>query len=229
MIRIIRLVHRYLSMDWQALTTAQPTLAHVPESLRQKAEPWTLATGEHLFRIGDAVNAVFTVIRGEVRLIRRDLNGTEVVLQRSRDGFFAEASLSSKAYHCDALAAEQSTLLRFPVQPFRVALDEDAGFRDAWMTHLAREVRKLRAQCERLSLNSAADRVLHYLESEGHDGVVVLSQTRKAWAAELGLSHEALYRTLKKLQINAIVQVEGDEITLCDRSRPNNGRYQALG
>lgn len=209
-------------MDWQALTSAQPTLAYVPESLRQRAEPWDLAAGEQLFRIGDAVHAVFTVIHGEVRLIRRDRNGTEVVLQRSRGGFFAEASLNSKAYHCDAVAAEQSTLLRFPVQAFRLALDEDAGFRDAWMTHLAREVRKLRAQCERLSLNSAADRVLHYLESEGCDGSVTLTQTRKAWAAELGLSHESLYRTLKKLQDDAIIHVVGEEITLGDGLRPNN-------
>ncbi len=43
-----------------------------------------------------------------------------------------------------------------------------------------------------------------YLESEGSDGSVSLTQTRKAWAAELGLSHEALYRTLKKLQADSI-------------------------
>lgn len=209
-------------MDWQTLTTAQPTLAHVPGLLRQKAEPWELAAGEQLFRIGDAVNAVFTVIQGEVRLIRRDRNGTEVVLQRSREGFFAEASLNSKAYHCDAVAAEQSILVRFPVQAFRMALNEDASFREAWMTHLAREVRKLRAQCERLSLHSAADRVLHYLESEGSEGVLILTQTRKAWSAELGLSHEALYRTLKKLQDDSIIHIEGCEITLGDRFRPNS-------
>ena len=201
-------------MDWQTLTAAQPTLAHVPESLRQMAEPWDLAAGEHLFRIGDAVHAVFTVLDGEVRLIRRDRNGTEVVLQRSRGGFFAEASLNSKAYHCDAVAAEPSKMLRFPVQAFRSALDEDTSFRDAWMTHLAREVRKLRAQCERLSLNSAADRVLHYLESEGSDGSLVLNQTRKSWAAELGLSHEALYRTLKRLQEDGKIDVCGNEIAI---------------
>ena len=208
-------------MDWQALTALQPTLARVPESLRQRAAPWDLAAREHLFRIGDSVHAVFTVIHGEVRLIRRDLNGTELVLQRSREGFFAEASLHSKAYHCDAVAAEKSTLLRFPAQAFRLALDEDAGFRDAWMTHLARELRRLRAQCERLSLNSAADRVLHYLESEGNDGCIVLKHTRKAWAAELGLSHEALYRTLRKLQNDAIIQVDGNEIMFDDRVQPN--------
>jgi CRP-like cAMP-binding protein len=222
MIRIIRTAqYRYLVLNWQTLTTVQPPLARIPESLRQRAAPWELAAGDHLFRIGDSVHAVFTVINGEVRLIRRDRNGTEVVLQRSRGGFFAEASLNSKAYHCDAVAAEKSTLLRFPAQAFRLALDEDAGFRDAWMTHLAREVRKLRAQCERLSLNSAADRVLHYLESEGNDGCIVLNQTRKAWAAELGLSHEALYRTLRKLQNDAIIQVDGNEIMFDDRFQPN--------
>lgn len=223
MIRIIRTpLYEYFSMDWQAFIAGQPTLAHVPESLRQRAEPWDLEAGKQLFRIGDSVHSVFTVLKGEIRLIRRDRNGTEVVLQRSRGGFFAEASLHNKAYHCDAVAVERSTLLRFPVLAFRSAVDEDAAFRDAWMTHLARELRKLRAQCERLSLHSAADRVLHYLESEGSNGSVVLTQTRKAWAAELGLSHEALYRTLKKLQDDAIIQVDGDEITLCDRSRPNN-------
>ncbi|MBS1188619.1 MAG: putative transcriptional regulator, Crp/Fnr family [Rhodocyclaceae bacterium] len=222
MIRIIRkALCWYLYMDWQALISGQPTLAHVPESLRQRAEPWDLEAGEQLFRIGGSIHAVFTVINGEVRLTRRDRNGTEVVLQRSRGGFFAEASLNSKAYHCDAVAAEKSTLLRFPLQAFRLALAEDAGFRDAWMTHLAREVRKLRAQCERLSLHSAAERVLHYLESEGSDGSVALTQTRKAWAAELGLSHEALYRTLKKLQEDAVIQIDGNEVTVRDRFRPN--------
>ncbi|RTL47398.1 MAG: cyclic nucleotide-binding domain-containing protein [Rhodocyclaceae bacterium] len=81
-------------MDWSVLISAQPTLAQVPESLRQRAEPWDLVTGQYLFRIGDSVHAIFTVINGEVRLIRRDRNGTEAVLQRSRGGFFAEASLN---------------------------------------------------------------------------------------------------------------------------------------
>lgn len=201
-------------MDWQTITSGQPTLAHIPDSLRQRAESLDLATRENLFRIGDSVRAVFTVTHGEVRLIRRDRNGTEVVLQRSRGGFFAEASLHSKTYHCDALAAEKSTLIRFPVQAFRLALNENAGFSDAWMTHLAREVRKLRAQCERLSLNSAADRVLHYLEAEGSDGSLCLSQSRKSWAAELGLSHEVLYRTLKRLHYDGKIEVCGKEISV---------------
>lgn len=204
-------------MDWQVMSADQPALACIPPALRALAERWEIHAGQILFRIGDPVHSIFSVIAGEVRLIRSGRNGTEVVLQRSRGGFFAEASLSSKVYHCDVVAAEKGAVLRFPAQAFAAALN-DASFRDAWTTHLAREVRKLRAQCERLSLHGVADRILHYIESEGSDGTVTLSQSRKAWAAELGLTHEALYRTLRKLQTEGTLDIDGERITISQKS-----------
>lgn len=201
-------------IDWPSLFVTQPTLSKIPPRLRSLAERWAVDAGSVLFRIGDQVPAIFSVIQGEVRLIRRNRNGAEVVLQRVREGFFAEASLNSTVYHCDVLAAEAGVLLRFPAQDFRVALGADSAFCDAWMAHLALEVRKLRAKCERLSLYGASDRVLHYLESEGCDGVINLSQSKKAWAAELGLTHEALYRALRRLQECGAIAVDGVRIRL---------------
>jgi CRP-like cAMP-binding protein len=102
-------------------------------------------------------------------------------------------------------------LLGFPIEPFREALRDDGKFRAFWMMRLAREVRSLRAQCERLSLRSAADRIEHYIEAEGDNGRIVLRRTRKAWADELGLTHEALYRTLASLrQKGRITAVENE-------------------
>lgn len=176
-----------------------------------------IKSGETLFRTHDRVRRVFLVVSGEVRLVRRDHNGTEVVLQRSRGGFFAEASLDNRVYHCDAVVTEAGTMLQFPVDAFRSALDEVANFRGAWMAHLAREVRKLRAQCERLSLHRAEDRITHYIESDGVGGTIVLNQSRKAWAADLGLSHEALYRALRRLQANGILLVDGNKISTINR------------
>lgn len=75
-------------------------------------------------------------------------------------------------------------------------------------------MRRQRARSERLSLNSAAERVIHYLETEGVNGVLILSQSRKAWAAELGLSHESLYRTLRVLQDSSTITINGQRITL---------------
>lgn len=79
---------------------------------------------------------------------------------------------------------------------------------------LAREIRRLRAQSERLTLNSASDRILHYIETEGEDGRIVLDRTRKVWATELGLTHEVLYRTLRKLREDGAIVIDGRQIAL---------------
>jgi len=212
-------------IDWGALITSQPSLARVAASLRELAEVREIAAGRVLARVGDPVNWIWSVISGELRLVRRSRTGAEVILQRARGGFIAEASLSSKTYHCDLMAAEGGVVLRFPVKPFRAMLDQNADFRDAWIAELAQEVRKLRSQSERLSLHGAAERIIHYLESEGSDGAIELSQSRKAWAAELGLSHESLYRTLSRLQSEGQLDIDGPRIAF-RKSRKGNARNQ---
>jgi hypothetical protein len=59
----------------------------------------------------------------------------------------------------------------------------------------------LRTLLERQSIRSARERVRHYLAvNVGADGrTVVLPGTLKELAADLGLSHEALYRTLARM------------------------------
>ena len=201
------------TLDWPSLVDIQQAAGLIPENLRIQAKLLDAQPRESLFRIGDSIRFIFLVISGEARLIRLDRNGGEVILQRSRGGFIAEASLDSHAYHCDAVASESTTLLAFPSSAFRSALEEDPAFRRAWQSQLAKEVRKLRAQCERLSLHNAADRIIHYIESEGTDGVLTLNKSRKSWAAELGLSHEALYRTLRRMQDDGVLDVAGNCLT----------------
>ena len=201
--------HATDEMDWPSLVDMQPAAGLIPGSLRMQAKLLDAQPRETLFRIGDPIRYVFLVLSGEARLIRLDRNGGEVILQRSRGGFIAEASLDARAYHCDAVASESTTILAFPAGAFRSALEEDSTFRRAWQSQLAKEVRKLRAQCERLSLHNAADRIINFIESEGTDGVLTLTQSRKSWASELGLSHEALYRTLRRMQDDDMLDVDG--------------------
>jgi CRP-like cAMP-binding protein len=138
---------------------------------------------------------MFFVLSGEVRLVRSSRSGAEIVLQRARHGILAEASLDQTAYHCDAIASVSATVLRVPRDIVRQALKEEP-FAAAWRSELSRELRRLRAQCERLSLNSARERIIHYIETEGARGALTLTQAKKQWATELGLTHESLYRTL---------------------------------
>ena len=145
--------------------------------------------------------------------MRRSASGTEIVLQRARRSFLAEASLDQPEYHCDAVAATDATVLSIPRQAFRRALD-DPAFRLVWMSHLSHELRRMRAQAERLSLKTAEGRIVHYIETEGRDGSLVLEYTKKEWAAEIGLTHEALYRALARMVARGTLAIDAGRISL---------------
>jgi CRP-like cAMP-binding protein len=203
----------------KALTTDtpwpdRPEFQAMPTSLRERAEWKRCDKNMLLFAIGDCPKHIYFIVRGEARLRRHSLEGTEMVMQRARNTFLAEASLESPIYHCDAIATEAILALAFPVSDFRLALADCPNFRAKWISHLLREVRRARAQVERQGLRNAGDRILHYIETECPSGQLLLSQTKKAWASELGLTHEALYRALGNLSRQGILRIEGPLIAL---------------
>jgi hypothetical protein len=65
---------------------------------------------------------------------------------------------------------------------------------------LNQEVKRLRLQSERLSMKSVKDRVLHLIHTEGKNGKYQVNTGLKSLASELGVTHEALYRTLASLE-----------------------------
>lgn len=156
---------------------------------------------------------MYFVLSGEVHLVRQSLAGNSVVLQRTHQGFLAEASLDQAAYHCDAVAVRPAKLLLVPRKHFSEALGNER-FRSQWITHLARELRRIRAQSERMSLKTAQERIVHYLETEGNGGAITLTQSKKDWAAELGLTHEAIYRALARMERSGQISIDGSSIAL---------------
>jgi CRP-like cAMP-binding protein len=201
------------SIDWPALGRASPLLAALPQSARGAARIVHLPKAERLFSRGERPGAMYFVVSGEVHLVRLSLTGSEIILQRAREGFLAEASLDQAAYHCDAAAVLPSELLVLPRKAFLEALAIEC-FRNRWIAHLGRELRRVRAQAERLSLKTAQDRIVHYIETEGSDGSIRLTQSRKDWAAELGLTHEALYRALARMERSGQIGIDGVALSI---------------
>jgi CRP-like cAMP-binding protein len=87
-----------------------------------------------------------------------------------------------------------------PVQALAAALDSDPAFASRWINMLNSEVKRLRLHCERLSMKSIKDRVLHLIHTEGINGEYPVITGLKSLAGELGVTHEALYRTLSALE-----------------------------
>jgi CRP-like cAMP-binding protein len=200
-------------LDWKSLSLESPLLAALPVSARRLTRLVEISAQAAVFARGDRPQAMFFMLSGEVRLVRRSRSGGEIVLQRTQRGFLAEASLDQPTYHCDAIAAETVRLLAIQRKAFTDALAV-GDFRDRWIAHLSRELRKVRTHAERLSLKTAPERIVHFIETEGEAGVVDLNQSKKDWAAELGLTHEALYRTLAQMEKRGELTVERSRLTL---------------
>ncbi len=157
---------------------------------------------------------MFFVVSGEVAMYRSSKQGDELVLQRATHGFVAEASLTSTKYHCDARCRIDTQLLAFPIRSLKRAIDEDQATRWAWVSMLDSQVRQQRAQIERFSLKTVRERLLHLLVTAGQNGILDISGTKMALAAELGVTHEALYRTLARLKKEGMVDSDNHRLWL---------------
>jgi CRP/FNR family transcriptional regulator, dissimilatory nitrate respiration regulator len=77
----------------------------------------------------------------------------------------------------------------------------------------------LRTRLEQRNIRRAAERVRHFLalNTESDGCTIKLRGTLKDLAAELGLTHEALYRTLATLEHSGEIKRKKAKITLSKR------------
>ncbi|MEW6120674.1 MAG: hypothetical protein AB1593_11365 [Pseudomonadota bacterium] len=142
-------------------------------------------------------------------------------MQRCTHGALAEASLFSPAYHCSGVAAVDTRAWVMPLGVFLEGL-ADAEVGRAFVEWQASVIRSLRAQCERLSLPRAGDRVLHYLNEHGRYDIE--DGSLKSWAGVPGITHEHLYRTLAKLERAG--RIRRDLRTVRPAALPRRGRVK---
>lgn len=191
----------------------------LPDGLRQLAIGALIRKGEHVFSAGTTPHWMFYVVHGEVALERSGAHGEHVILQRCRSGFVSEASLMVDAYHCDAVALEETQVIKLPGQALRSQLQGDPGFANRWMRTLNAEIMRLRMQCERLTLHSVHERLVHLIQTEGQAGRYPIPTGIKTLAAQLGVSHEALYRTITDLKKQQLLDRTVDELVLLPKHK----------
>lgn len=156
----------------------------------------TLDAGQTLFAQGDRVRALFLLKSGDVRLLRRDDSGRELVVQRATAAcIVAEASLYAERYHCFGTAASKSLLHVIPLKRLQSGLASNAELSGQWAAHLAAEVRTAREQVALLALRTVAERLDAWLLM--HQSLPARGQWR-ILATQLGVSAEALYREIAK-------------------------------
>jgi CRP-like cAMP-binding protein len=174
-----------------------------------------------LFYAGNRTAGLYQVVSGTVRLVRTDPSGREAVLQVASAGdTLAEASLFSSTYHCDAVATVTATVRLYPKAILLAELQRDPKIAKAFSAMLAHQIMTLRTRLERRNIHSARDRIRHFIAINiGADRrTVVFSGTLKELAADLGLTHEALYRTLARMEADGEIERKGSTIRIGTRN-----------
>ena len=166
------------------------------------------AKGETIFHLGQQAESIYKVITGEVHLYRHNQDGKRVLLYRAYDDhYFAEASLNSDQYHCTAVSVKSSEIQVINAAKMLGVLRENTDFAVAWITKLSSELRRQRTFVELLHLKSAEERLRHFILTEGSPwGELHLKGTVSDLSEMLGLSREALYRTIAKMEKRGVLQ-----------------------
>lgn len=190
-----------------------PRIANVAPTVRHVAAQATL------FRQGDPTFGLFRLVSGRIRLLRVTPAGAQVPMHTVRPGeLFAEASLFSTRYHCDAIATQASNVLVYQKAEVVRQLKEDRSDLWAFASDLAHRVHELRTRLEVRQIRSATERVLQslWLRCDA-SGTWKVDGTLKQFAEEIGLTHEALYRALTGLEREGRIARGDGEIKLVAR------------
>ena len=188
-------------------------LGHDEQTLERRS----LARKEALFRQGEKVTAIYFVEAGRLRLERQTIDGRSLVVGTTTTGrFFVEAALFADIFHCDAVATEPSQVRVYPKSMVLNALSADPAQAMSFLSLLAHQVIELRHHIEIMKVRSAKERVMLYLDlNAGPDGRTVdLRSQLQDIAGELGLTREALYRTLASLEQAGTIERTNTRILL---------------
>jgi CRP/FNR family transcriptional regulator, dissimilatory nitrate respiration regulator len=175
-----------------------------------------LTNGEPLFRQGEPATAVFLIDRGRLRMIRHLASGDRITIHTGRTGeLFAEGSLFSDVYQCDAIAAEPTQARAFGKAEMLAAINGSPSTMLALLEQVTHSLHHARAMRELRNIRSADNRVMQHLRlSASKDGVVVFDRPLLEVSEGLGLTHEAYYRALSTLTRAGVIKRMGRTIRL---------------
>lgn len=150
--------------------------------------------GDVLFRQNQKASGLYRVTSGCVTLQRIGLGGDTLTLHRAvPGGLFAEASIFSATYHCDAICSESGSVVKIAKADIVSAMQSNLAFSEGFTRLLAIQVQQYRSHIEMLAIPTAKDRILSAVHAGYFDSTVTELATR------INLSHEACYRALRGL------------------------------
>jgi CRP/FNR family transcriptional regulator, dissimilatory nitrate respiration regulator len=188
----------------------------LPPDLQRHARRHALSPGQILVHQGEKANSLFWVASGQVRLASF-LKHQMITYYFVKPGdLFGESTLHFDTYGCTAIAETPSEVIAIPKVPFTQALQKSPELTQRYLDSLTYRFHTLKSLLELRSINSARDRLLHYVMQRLPEGetTLALDKPLKEVASELALTPEGLSRLLARLEAEGTITRKRRSITL---------------
>jgi CRP/FNR family transcriptional regulator, cyclic AMP receptor protein len=186
--------------------------------------------GEVLFHEGDPGDALFVVASGAVKVVVPSEEGEEAILVTLRRGdFLGELALLDGAPRsASAIALESTEALALPRDQFRTLVASEPAIRDALLTALSAELRRLTTHVAELHFldltGRLAARLTSLAESHGErlpNGAIRLDAplTQSDLAAMIGATRQSVNKLLGEFEAAGLLRIDRDSILVPDVAR----------
>ena len=208
------------------LATAEP-FKHLPSAerkhLAQLAQEKRYTKGETVFRAGAPAEAIWVVKTGRIHLMTFLADGkvSTTCVMSPGESFCCLPALDRKPYPVDAVAAEDSVVVRLPLDAFHEAMGRSRTFTQETLCLFCDRLRQVEHKsC--MIYESAETRLAQVLLTLSKKFGATIPLTRQELAELAGTTHETAIRTLSRFKQQGLIRsVRGQTTILKSESLQN--------
>lgn len=184
--------------------------------------------GDHLYRSGQTLGALFVAREGAFKTTITDEQGLSQVIGFHLPGeLIGLDALGSGAHACDAQALTHAAVCEIPLSQLETVASQVPGLQHQLLRIIGQSINRDHGHLEMLGVKSANDRMalfLHGLTERYRllgrpSDLLVLPMTRQDIGSYLGLVIETVSRAFNKMQEDGVISVHGRQIRILDMKR----------
>ena len=194
--------------------------AQILQGLADHRTPVRYKKKEAVYRLGDTPHSLYFLAKGQVKTSQVHDDGKELITKVYRSGdFFGHIALfDGHPYVDSALTLEDCEIYKIAREDFLALLSKNRDVAARFIKMLSNQVEEQERQLLHLAYDTVrkktAEAILKLHRQTG--GAGVLRVTREDLANLAGIATETVIRCLSEFKDDALIEVQGREITVLD-------------
>jgi len=191
---------------------------HTVEVILETAKLKKLRADDWMVDIGDPIVYMPLLLKGQLRILREDDEGNELLLYYIRPGETCAMSLTccsgNAVSNVRAMAEEDTELLLLPIQIIDEWTTKYPSFKSFILKTYQKRFEELLNTIDSIAFHNLDDRLSQLLKQKSEKEGSELKTTHQELANQLNSSREVISRLLKQMERKGKIQMGRNKITL---------------